>query len=195
MTERSAPDEEPVPASSEITRLLVDLSNGRPEALDALIPLVYDDLRGIAHRKMRHERGGHTLDTTAVVHEAYVRLVQQDGEWRDRVHFFAVASRVMRHVLIDYARRKSTDKRGGDAVLLPISESTPDGGPGVLDMIELDDALAKLGSIDPRLEQLVEYRFFGGLSMDEAAEALGVSTRTATRDWRRARTYLYEMLS
>jgi RNA polymerase sigma factor (TIGR02999 family) len=179
---------------SEITRLLSEAREGDERALDRLIPLVYDDLRGIAHRKMRTESGGHTLDTGAVVAEAYVRLSGQDIVWRDRVHFFAVASRVMRHVLIDYARKKSTDKRGGDAVMLPLSDATPADGPDALEMIELDQALTRLGEIDSGLEELVEYRFFGGLSMDEAAEAIGVSTRTATRNWQRARTYLFEML-
>ncbi len=189
----SASMDQPAP-TSDITRILGEIREGDREAFDRLIPLVYDDLRGIAHRKMQRERNGHTLDTTAVVHEAWVRMSAQEGIWRDRVHFFAVAGRVMRHVLIDYARRRATDKRGADPVLLPLSERTPSGEPDMLDVIELDDALARLGEIDPRLEELVECRFFGGLSMEEAAEAMGVSTRTATRDWQRARAYLYEML-
>ena len=181
---------------SEVTRLLAALADGDRQAFDRLMPLVYDDLRTIARRRLRSEQAGHTLDTTALVHEAYMRLVDPDtGRWRDRAHFFAVASRVMRNVLIDHARRRGAGKRGSAAISVPLEESGASQEAGVLDVLVLDEALRKLAELDPRLEQVVEYRFFGGLSMDEAAEAMGVSVRTAPRDWRRARTYLYELLA
>jgi len=182
-------------APQDITRILGTIRDGDRSAYDRLIPLVYEDLRGIAHRKMSRERRGHTLDTTAVVHEAYIRLVAQDADWRDRAHFFAVASRVMRHILIDHARRKATGKRGADPIMLPLSDDTPAEGSSALEVLELDEALSKLGELDARLEEIVECRFFGGMSMEETAEAMGVSVRTASRDWRRARAYLYEMLA
>lgn len=185
---------EPTPQPSDITLLLRSLSQGEREAFHDLIPLVYDELRAIAHRRMKGEADGHTLNTTAVVHEAYVRLAEQDEAWRDRAHFFAVASRVMRHILIDYARARSAEKRGGNVIPIPLEESGASAEASFTDVLELDQALARLGDLDPRLEQVVECRFFGGLSMEETAEALGISVRTATRDWRRARAYLFDML-
>jgi RNA polymerase sigma factor (TIGR02999 family) len=183
------------PPDREITRLLAALDGGDGGAFDQLIPLVYDELHAIAHHRMRLEAGGHTLNTTAVVHEAYVRLVDQEpGAWRDRVHFFAVASRVMRHILIDHARARRAEKRGGGVVPVGLEEADGAQEGGVLDVLELDDALRQLAEHDPRLEQVVECRFFGGMSMEETAEAMGVSVRTATRDWRRARAYLYDAL-
>lgn len=180
---------------SEITRLLASAGSGDASALNRLVPLIYDDLRAIAHRRISLERKGHTLNTTAVVHEAYVRLVEgEQPEWRDRVHFFAVASKVMRHILIDYARLKRASKRGGGAVPVTLHDEHAGEEQGVLDVLELNDVLEKLAQHDPRLEQVVECRFFGGMSMEETAEAMGVSVRTATRDWRRARAYLYDAL-
>jgi len=183
------------PADPEITRLLDSASDGDAAALDRLIPLIYDDLRAMAHRRIAAEQDGHTLNTTAVVHEAYVRLVEaSDRGWRDRVHFFAVASRVMRHILIDYARMRRAEKRGGGIVPIPLGEVDGVTAPAVVDVLELHDALERLALHDPRLERVVECRFFGGMSMEETAAALGVSVRTATRDWRRARAYLYDEL-
>lgn len=179
----------------EITRLLASAGSGDTTAMNRLVPLIYDDLRAIAHRRISLERVGHTLNTTAVVHEAYVRLVEgEQPEWRDRVHFFAVASKVMRHILIDYARLKRASKRGGSAVRVTLNEEHAAEEDGVLDVLELNDVLEKLAEHDPRLEQVVECRFFGGMSMEETAEAMAVSVRTATRDWRRARAYLYDAL-
>lgn len=179
----------------EVTRLLSSAADGDTEALNRLIPLIYPDLRAIAHRRIRGERAGHTLNTTAVVHEAYVRIVEgEDQDWRDRVHFLAVASKVMRHVLIDYARMKQAHKRGGGAVPVTLDDQHAADEETVLDVLELDEALQRLAAHDPRLEKVVECRFFGGMNMEETAEALGVSVRTATRDWRRARTYLYDAL-
>lgn len=179
---------------SEITRLLRATERGEEGAFDRLVPLIYDDLREIAHRRMRGEAEGHTLNTTAVVHEAYVHLAKGSAAWNDRAHFFAVASRVMRHVLIDHARASRAGKRGGDAVSVSLQESDAVIQPRDLDLLALDDALTALGEKDPRLMRVVECRYFGGMTMDETAEALGLSVRTAARDWRRARAYLYEQL-
>ncbi len=180
---------------NEVTRLLSALADGDDDALRQLIPLVYDDLRAIARGRVAGEQQGHTLNTTAVVHEAYVRLVEGDGQaWRDRTHFFAVASRVMRHILIDYARMKRAEKRGGGVIPISLGEAEAGEDPEFVDVLELNDALERLAAHDERLERIVECRFFGGMSMEETAEALGVSVRTATRDWRRARAYLYDAL-
>src|SRR6056297_3170727 len=143
----------------EITRLLSSASAGDASAFDRLIPLVYDDLHDIAHRRMRAEAEGHTLNTTAVVHEAYVRLVDQTpGSWRDRVHFFAAASKVMRHILIDHARGRRAEKRGGGVIPVALEEADPGEASGILDVLELDDALRRLAKHDARLEQVVECR-------------------------------------
>lgn len=175
--------------------MLASIREGDTDALRRLVPLVYDDLRAIAHGRISGERNDHTLDTTAVVHEAYVRLVEGEGRaWRDRAHFFAVASRVMRHILIDYARMKGAKKRGGGVVPIPLGEVDAGRAPDFVDVLELHDALERLSMHDERLERIVECRFFGGMSMEETAEALGVSVRTANRDWRRARAYLYDAL-
>jgi len=190
-----APVPPPPAPDPEITRLLDSVSGGDASALDRLIPLIYDDLRAMAHRRIAVEQDGHTLNTTAVVHEAYVRLVEASARgWRDRIHFFAVASRVMRHILIDYARMRRAEKRGGGIVPIPLGDVDGLAAPAVVDVLELHDALQRLALHDPRLERVVECRFFGGMSMEETAAALGVSVRTATRDWRRARAYLYDEL-
>lgn len=180
----------------EITDLLGACSNGDRNAFDRLIPLVYDDLRAIAHGRLQLERSDHTLNTTAIVHEAYIKLVDQaTATWRDRAHFFAVSSKVIRNLLIDHARRRKTAKRGGGAICLPLIERLVGEEPRTVDLLALDEALRSLGRLDARLERVVEYRFFGGLTMPETAEALGVSLTTAETDWRRARTYLFKALS
>ncbi|MEM7415907.1 MAG: sigma-70 family RNA polymerase sigma factor [Gemmatimonadota bacterium] len=181
--------------NGRLTALLDASAKGSPTAFDELIPLVYDDLRGIAHQRLRSERANHTLDTTALVHEAYLRLVEQrDADWRDRAHFFAVASRVIRNVLVDYARRRKTAKRGGSGPLPPLAVGTAPDPLSVVDLLALDQALRRLATHDPRLERIVECRFFGGMTMAETAEALGTSLRTVERDWRRAKAYLYREL-
>lgn len=178
-----------------VTRLLAGCAEGDRAAFDRLIPLVYDDLRSIAHRRLAMERAGHTLSTTAVVHEAYLKLVNQaTATWRDRVHFFAVAARVIRHVLVDYARAKGAQKRGGGALRIPLREDLDGHEPDTVELLTLEDALTKLGRRDPRLEQVVECRFFGGMTMEDTAEAVGVSLRTAERDWTRAKAYLFRLL-
>ena len=161
------------------------------------MPLVYDDLRRIAHRRLQSERTDHTLDTTAVVHEAYLALVEQaTATWNDRAHFFAVAARVIRHVLIDHARRRGAQKRGGGEVRVPLQEDlvSIQTAPNI-DLVALDAALAELGERDPRLERVVECRFFGGMTVQETAAALDTSVRTVERDWTRARAYLYQALT
>jgi RNA polymerase sigma factor (TIGR02999 family) len=166
-----------------------------PEApLEQLLPLVYDELRGIAHRQLRGERPDHTLGTTGLVHEAYLRLVDQRRiDWHDRTRFFALAARVMRRVLVDYARRRGAQKRqGGAAVTLDDALATADGQAELI--IAVDEALSRLAGLDPRQARVVEMRFFGGLTEDEAAELLGISARTVRNDWVKARGWLYREL-
>lgn len=183
--------------SSEITTLLRAWSRGDPRALDRLTPIIYDELRHLAHRYMRHERAGHTLQTTALANEAYLRLVDVQGvDWHDRVHFLAVAARIMRRVLIDAARARASIKRGG--ALERIDHSTPvdfdqlpAAGPDrAAELCALDDALNSLSEMDPRRGQVVELRFFGGLTVEETAELLKVSPQTVMRDWKLARAWL-----
>jgi RNA polymerase sigma factor (TIGR02999 family) len=182
--------------AEDITGLLRACSNGDTGAFDRLIPLVYDDLRVIARHRLSAERADHTLDTTGIVHEAYLRLVHQaSATWRDRAHFFAISSKVIRNLLIDHARERRAKKRGGGAIHVPLADELNGDEPRTIDLLALDEALAKLGEMDDRLERVVECRFFGGLSMQETAEALGTSLRTVERDWRRARAYLFEALS
>lgn len=184
------------PSPKEITELLHACSNGERGAFDRLIPLVYDDLRAIAHGRLLRERPDHTLNTTGIVHDAYLNLVDQaTATWRDRAHFFAVSSKVIRNLLIDHARTRKASKRGGGAIHLPLIEELKGDEPRTVDLLALNEALAALGEKDERLERLVECRFFGGLTMEETAEAMGTSLRTTERDWRRARAYLFKALS
>ncbi|MDH3207558.1 MAG: sigma-70 family RNA polymerase sigma factor [Gemmatimonadota bacterium] len=186
----------PSSTSQDITKLLHACANGERGAFDRLMPLVYDDLRAIAHNRLSRERADHTLNTTGIVHEAYIRLVPQaEATWRDRGHFFAVSSKVIRDLLVDHARERKAAKRGGGAIHLPLTDALNGQEPRTIDLLALDEALAGLGEMDPRLEQVVECRFFGGLSMEETAAAIGASLRTAEREWRRARAYLYQALS
>jgi len=178
----------------EITELLLAWSGGETSALDKLVPLVYAELRRLAHRYMRGEPQGHTLETSALVNEAYLRLVDSSRvHWRDRVHFLAVSAQLMRRVLVDFARARRSQRRGGDgqrvtltaAANLPaqsVSRST--------DLVQLDELLTTLAATEPRRAQVIEMRYFGGLSVQETAEALGVSDDTVMRDWRLARVWL-----
>ena len=179
-------------AESEITVLLAALRNGDLAAMDRLFPLVYREFRDRAHRQIARRRPGETLSTTALVHEAYLKLSGSGNHsYQDRIHFFAVASRAMRQILVDYARRSTAEKRGkGRAVTLePEVVANPDRAE---ELVALDEGLECLEQLDPRLLRTVELRFFGGLSVEETADALGVSPRTVKRDWQRARAFLYD---
>ena len=177
------------------TALLLAWNEGDPDALDALLPLVYEELRRLAARYMKSERTGHALQATALVHEAYLRLIEvQHVKWQNRAHFFAMAARLMRRILVDAARSRGYQKRGGgaavvsldEALLVPIEPGT--------DLVALDEALTALAAVDTRKSQVVEMRFFGGLSIDETAEALHVSRDTVKRDWRMAKLWLLREL-
>jgi RNA polymerase sigma factor (TIGR02999 family) len=175
----------------EVTQLLLAWSRGDRAALDRLIPLVSTELHRLAHHYMRGERVGHTLQTTALVNEAYVRLVDASRvEWRDRAHFFAVSANLMRRILVDFARRRGYQKRGGATVMIALDEDdipSPQPGP---DIVALDEALEALAAFDPRAANIVELRFFGGLTVEETAEVVGVSPRTIKREWAAAKAWL-----
>jgi RNA polymerase sigma factor (TIGR02999 family) len=190
----SAPD--PDDAANEVTRLLAAVRAGEPAAMDQVFGLVYGQLRALARRQRRRGPHGATLGTTALVHEAYLKLAHREGlALQDRAHFFALAARAMRQILVDYARERQTLKRGGGVPALPFDDERPAAGGEALDVLSLDDALSKLGRLDDRLVRLVELRFFAGLSIEETAELLGVSERTAKRDWQRARAFLHHELA
>ena len=179
----------------KITRLLEGWSSGDQEAAEQLLPLVYEELRRIAARQLRQERGDHTLQPTAIVHEAYLRLVRQAGlEWPSRAHFFAFAGHLIRRILVDYARHRNRDKRGGlchKVTLVEAAELALEKSP---DLVALDEALCALEKIDPRKATVVELKFFAGLSLEEIAAELGVSSETVSREWRRAKAWLYSAL-
>jgi len=182
--------------SPDITGLLRDVSQGRKDALDRLIPLIYDEMRRIAHGKLRHEDEGHTLDTTALVHEAYLKLVDlREMQWQDRTHFYAVAARVMRRVLIDYARGRKRKKRGGDAVQIPLAEDLEASVERTEVLLEVDEALSRLETMNERQCRVVECRYFAGMSVEETAEALGISPATVKRDWAFSRAWLNRELA
>jgi RNA polymerase sigma factor (TIGR02999 family) len=176
---------------TEVTGLLRQLSQGRRDVLDRLVPIVYQELRQIAHAQLRRERPGHTLGTTGLVHEAYLKLINfEQVEWLDRAHFLATAARLMRRILIDYARGRQRAKRGGNAVHVPLAEAldVPLAQPD--DLIDLDEALTRLEQLSERQARVVEYRCFGGLSVEETAAVLGVSAATVKRDWAFSRAWL-----
>jgi RNA polymerase sigma factor (TIGR02999 family) len=183
-------------SQQEITRLLADWAGGDRGALDRLAPLVHAELRRIARRQMGGERQGHTLQATALVNEAYLRLAGGEGfEWRDRAHFYAVCAQVMRHVLIDHARAHARDKRGGGALHVSLDEAALMGGGGASELVALDEALRELERLDPQKGRVVELRYFAGLSIDETAEVLNVSPTTVRREWRRAKAWLYRAIA
>jgi RNA polymerase sigma factor (TIGR02999 family) len=184
------------PAKQDVTQLLKAWSNGEQEALDQLIPLVYHELHRLAHRYMGRERGAHTLQSTALVHEAYERLIHlKDMDWQNRAHFFAVSAQLMRRILVDYARARRYSKRGGGLRQVPLNEAVAVFRDGNTDIVALDDALSALAGIDPRKCRVVEMRFFGGLNNKEVAEVLAVSEETVLRDWRLAKVWLLRQLS
>ena len=179
------------PGNESITDLLLRLGRGEGEVMDRLYPLVYEQLRRIAHRRMRAERPGHTLGTTGLVHETYLRLVDQTRvEWHDRAQFYALAARAMRRVLVDYARRYRALQRGGGLRQVPLTDDAALTEQGE-SLLALDEALERLAALNGRLSQVVECRYFAGLTEDETAEVLGVTTRTVQRDWAKARGWLY----
>ena len=181
----------PSPPARQVTQLLVRWREGDRRALDELMPLVYEELRRLAAHYMRGERPGHTLQTSALVNEAYLRLAaHEEIQWQDRAHFFAVAAQAMRRILVDHARRRGNQKRGGGAPRVALDEALIVSAERVAEVVALDDALARLAEIAPRKSQLVELRFFGGLSIEEAAEVLGVSPGTVMRDWTFAKAWL-----
>jgi RNA polymerase sigma factor (TIGR02999 family) len=183
-------------SSQPVSELLVRWKRGDQEALQALLPLVYDELRRIANHHLQAERAGHTLQSTALVHEAYLRLVAQEPLRLDnRAHFFAVASHLMRQILVDYARKHYAAKRGAGDLTLTLDEAIALPRKRELDLVALDDALNKLAAMDARQSRIVEMRFFGGLSIEEMADALGISSATVERHWRIARVWLFQELS
>jgi len=176
----------------EITRLLVDWSKGDQNALEKLTPIVYEELRRLAGRYLRQERHGHTLQSTALVHEAYLKLVGQHSiHWQNRAQFFGVAAQLIRRILVDYARNRHAAKRGANAPRLSLDEAIAMPGERDLDLVALDDALEGLAKLDARQSRLVELRFFAGLTMEEAAEVLNMSLATAKRDWTAAKAWLF----
>ncbi|HSK18688.1 MAG TPA: ECF-type sigma factor [Longimicrobiales bacterium] len=181
---------------SDVTTLLRAHMAGEPDALEQLLPRVYDELRRIARARLRHEQPGHTLGATEVVHEAYVKLVPlQNIDWQGRAHFFAVASRAMRNVLIDHAVRRRAAKRGGGAYAVALDENVASSTIPLDDLIALGEALDRLEAMDERQARVVECRWFGGLNLDETAEALGISAATVSRDWTFARAWLHRALA
>jgi len=183
------------PSPQEITRMLADWRAGRTDALDRLMPLVYDELRRLADRYLRRERPGHTLQATALVHEAYLQLVDQKNvEWQNRAHFIGVAAQLMRRILVEHARRHHAEKRGGGEPNVTLDEALEWSAGREVALVALDDALNALAALDPQQGRIVELRFFGGLTVDETAEALGVSPRTVDREWRMARAWLQREL-
>jgi len=187
-------------ASGEITGLLAAARQGDGNATNRLMALVYDELRVLARRQLRHRRPGQTITTTALVHEAYLKLVDHDGvPWQDRSHFFSVAALAMRHILVDSARRRVAKKRGGEDVRITHDElrlagEEPDAEARAIEVLSVDRALTSLAALNERLSQLVELRFFAGLTEEETAEVMGTSERTVRRDWRKARAFLFQAL-
>ena len=183
------------PTVDNLTALLHEWREGDKAALDRLMPLVYDQLRRIAHRYVQRERDGHTLQTSALVNEAYLRLAgQQKVAWQDRAHFFAVTAQVMRHILIDHARRRRYAKHGGEARQVSIKDASLMSMERAAELIALEEALDELAKLDQRKSRVVELRYFGGLSLEETAEVLKVSLMTVRRDWRAAKAWLYRRM-
>lgn len=185
-----------MPVSDEATQALAALSRGEEQAAQRLLPLVYGELRALAGSYFRRQRSDHTLQPTALVHEAFVRLVDQTGvHWKDRAHFFAIAATAMRQILTDHARRRAALKRGGDRAKVSLDGAAAPTPDEEVDLVALDEVLTRLMTLDPRKHRVVELRFFGGLSVDEVAEVLGVSKTTVESDWRAARAWMSAELS
>jgi RNA polymerase sigma factor (TIGR02999 family) len=182
--------------SQNVTQLLIGWSQGDKAALDALLPLVYEELRTQASRYLRRERPGHTLQTTALIHEAYLKLVDQKNvHWQNRAHFFGIAAQLMRRILVDHARTKKRVKRGGSDVRVSFNEANVLGQAKDLDIVALDEALARLAEIDEQQSRIVELRFFSGLTVEETAAVLAISPATVKRDWSMAKAWLHRELT
>jgi len=179
-----------------VTRILGELQGAdRRQVFDRLLPLVYDELRNLARARLRHERQGHSLQATALVHEAYIRMLGADNpSWNDRGHFFRAAAEAMRRILIDHARKRRRIKRGGDPIQVTLGDVQVGAGPALEDLLALDEAIQRLEEQDSRMAEIVRLRFFAGLSVEETAMALEVSARTVKRDWAVARAWLYEAM-
>lgn len=187
----------PTDATEHVTQLLESIRQGHASAADRLLPLLYDELHRLAESFLRHERVNHTLQPTALVHEAYLRMVRQDRtDWQNRAHFCAVAAQAMRRILLSHARDRAAAKRGGNALRVTLSDSDVAATPGLndVDLLALDDALGRLAALDDRQARVVELRFFGGLTVEQAAEVLGVSPRSVKADWQMAKAWLYTQL-
>src|SRR5205814_5023984 len=182
--------------SHEVTQLLIQWSNGDKAALDKLMPLIYEELRQLARHYMNRERAGHTLQTTALVNEAYLRLInRKQVHWQNRAHFFAIAAHLMRSILVDHARSHAYAKRGGDARKITIDEAMSVSQERAAEVVALDDVLKQLANFDHQQSRIVELRFFGGLTIDETAVVLGLSPATIKREWSTARAWLYHELA
>jgi RNA polymerase sigma factor (TIGR02999 family) len=178
-----------------VTQMLLDLSNGNDSVIDSLLPVVYDELKKLAAGYLRRERVGHTLQPTALVHEAYLKLIDQTRvSWQNRAHFFGVAAQIMRRILVDHARQHKAEKRGGELDNLRLDESIDVAVELSGELIALDEALQALAKVDPQMARLVELRYFGGLTFEETAQVLGVSLMTVKRHWKLARAWLYGKL-
>lgn len=183
--------------SHEITKMLIELTDGRSDVVDRIYPYIYDELRRLAGSYLRRERSDHTLQPTALVHEAYIRLIDQTRvQWQNRAHFFGIAAQIMRRILMDHARKHKADKRGGEFEILPIEEEilvvSHERSSG---LVALDDALSALAEIDEQKAKIVELRYFGGLSIEETAQVIGVSVPTINRQWRMAKAWLYGQIA
>jgi RNA polymerase sigma factor (TIGR02999 family) len=186
----------PPSPTKEVTELLLDWGSGDRSAFDKLMSLVYDELRRLAHQYMKRERGGHTLQTTALVNEAYLRLIDQTQvRWQNRAHFFGISARLMRHILVEHARSHARLKRGGGALRVSLDEAAVVSEGRAAEILALDEALASLEAVDPRRCQVVELRYFSGLNNEETAEALGISPNTVVRDWNMAKAWLRREIS
>ena len=186
----------PPPDEQTVSQLLFEWSNGDRAALDKLVPLIQPELRRLARRHMRRERPGHTLQTTALVHEVYLKLVDKSHpDWQGRAHFFAVAATLMRRIMVDHARERRAKKRGGGAVKVELDEAALISEGRAEELLALDEALDRLAAFDPRKCQVVEMRYFGGLTIEEIADVLKIHPNTATRDWSAARAWLYAELN
>jgi len=182
-------------SQKQISQLLEQSRNGNKEALDELMPIVYEELRRLARHYMRNERAGHTLQTTALVNEAYVRLVSYKMDWQSRAHFFAIAAQAMRRILIERARKHRSAKRGGDAQRISLDDAATVSPERLEEMLAVENALTTLEELDPRRGRIVELRFYGGLNVEETAHVLGISSPTVKREWRAAKAWLHRSIT